>query len=105
MELLHVKRGQKRRGALLPDQQVSLIKIAAQRPADKRRDINTWVTRSRPSMTQTQTKFGVKMEQQPATVPGRLLPAPVLEYKKPSHYYAGSGGAWNMVNVSRLFYI
>lgn len=94
MELL-----QKRRGALLPDQQVALIKIAAQRPEDKRRDINNWVRESSPSMQKTAQEFKVQVENQPATVQGRLLPAPVLEYGKPSHHYAGSSGAWNMLNV------
>ena len=50
-------------------------------------------------MSKTAADFKVKVEVQPAVVDGRLLPAPVLEYRSPSHYYAGSVGAWNMVEV------
>ena len=78
---------------------MSLIRIAAQRPEDKQRDITSWVNRSKTSMSKTAADFKVKVEAQPAVVDGRLLPAPVLEYGSPSHYYAGSVGAWNMVKV------
>jgi eukaryotic translation initiation factor 2C len=104
MELLKIQHGQKRRGAILPDQAVKLIRIAAQRPADKQRDINAWVEQSKPHMKKTARDFEVEVEQQPVTVPGRLLPAPVLEYGKPPHQYAGTSGAWNMVNVRALLY-
>jgi len=32
-------------------------------------------------------------------VKGRLLPAPTLEYGKPTSYNAGTQGAWNMEGV------
>lgn len=89
MELLSIKRGQKRTGLLIGDQQAKLVKIAAQRPEDKRRDIGTWIQKSSKSMARSAQTFGIAIDQKPSAVNGRLLPAPVIEYKQPSHYYAG----------------
>jgi eukaryotic translation initiation factor 2C len=99
MELLSIKRGQKRRGLLIGDQQAKLVKIAAQRPEDKRKDINSWTQKSTTMMAGVEKSFGIQVDKQPAVVNGRLLPAPVIEYRKPSHYYAGTTGAWNMRDV------
>lgn len=45
--------------------------------------------------------FGVALDREPCEVKGRLLPSPVIEYAQPGHYYAGTTGAWNMVDVRR----
>lgn len=102
MELLNIKRGQKKTGLLIGEQQAKLVKIAAQRPEDKRRDIGTWIQKSSKSMARSAETFGIAVDQKPAAVNGRLLPAPVIEYSQPSHYYAGTTGAWNMKDVCPL---
>lgn len=99
MELLTIKRGQKRRGLLIGDQQANLVRKAAQRPEDKRNDITAWVHKATTMMGKVEQGFGLKVEKTPATVPGRLLPAPVIQYGAPQHYYAGTTGAWNMKDV------
>ena len=99
MELLTIKRGQKKTGLLIGDQQAKLVKIAAQRPEDKRRDIGTWIQKSSKGMANAAKTFGIQVEQKPSAVNARLLPAPVIEYKQPAHYYAGTTGAWNMKDV------
>lgn len=99
MELLTIKRGQKRRGLLIGDQQANLVRKAAQRPADKRDDIAAWVQKATTMMAQVERGFGLKVDKQPAQVTGRLLPAPVIQYGAPQHYYAGTTGAWNMKDV------
>lgn len=99
MELLAIKRGQKRTGLLIGEQQAKLVKIAAQKPEQKRADIGTWIQKSSKSMTKSAQTFGIAVDQKPAAVNGRLLPAPVIEYSQPSHYYAGTTGAWNMKDV------
>ena len=45
----------------------------------------------------------LQVEGKPITVQGRLLPAPVIQYGHPKNYYAGTTGAWNMVDVRLLF--
>jgi hypothetical protein len=102
MELLSIKRGQKKTGLLIGDQQAKLVKIAAQRPEDKRRDIGTWIQKSSKGMAKSAQSFGIAVDSKPAVVNGRLLPAPVIEYAQPSHYYAGTTGAWNMKDVRML---
>lgn len=99
MELLTIKRGQKRRGLLIGDQQANLVRRAAQRPEDKRNDIAAWVQKASTMMGNVEKGFGLKFDKQPATVQGRLLPAPVIQYGAPQHYYAGTTGAWNMKDV------
>lgn len=99
MELLTIKRGQKKAGLLIGDQQAKLVKIAAQRPEDKRRDIGTWIQKSSKGMGKSAQDFGLAVEQKPSAVNARLLPAPVIEYQQPGHYYAGTTGAWNMKDV------
>lgn len=102
MELLTIKRGQKRRGLLIGDQQANLVRRAAQRPEDKRGDIGAWVQKASTMMATVEKGFGLKVDKQPATVQGRLLPAPVIQYGAPQHYYAGTTGAWNMKDVRAL---
>lgn len=99
MELLTIRRGQKRRGLLIGDQQATLVRRAAQRPDDKQADIGAWVGKSTTMMARTEKDFGLKVDKQPAKVQGRLLPAPVIQYGSPQHYYAGTTGAWNMKDV------
>jgi eukaryotic translation initiation factor 2C len=102
MELLSIKRGQKKTGLLIGDQQARLVKIAAQRPEDKRKDIGTWIQKSSKGMAKSAQSFGITVDNKPSAVNGRLLPAPVIEYAQPSHYYAGTTGAWNMKDVCIL---
>jgi eukaryotic translation initiation factor 2C len=99
MELLTIKRGQKRRGLLIGDQQANLVRKAAQRPDEKRQDISSWIGKASTMMGGVEKNFGLKVAKEPVTVDGRLLPAPVIEYGSPQHYYAGTTGAWNMIDV------
>ena len=105
MELLTIKKGQKRTGLLIGEQQAKLVKIAAQRPEDKRRDISTWIQNNTTDMAKSAQSFKIAVDSKPSAVNARLLPAPVIEYQQPSHYYAGTTGAWNMKDVrAPLFY-
>jgi eukaryotic translation initiation factor 2C len=99
MEMLTIARGQKRRGLLIGDQQANLVRKAAQPPEQKRGDIATWMAKKVESFAQSKRDFGIDIDSQPVTVDGRLLPAPVLQYGQPKNYYAGTTGAWNMINV------
>jgi hypothetical protein len=99
MELLTIERGQKRRGLLIGDQQANLVRKAAQHPTDKQKDISQWRERSEASWAMSKAQFGVDIAKEPVTANGRLLPAPVLQYAQPKNYYAGTVGAWNMVDV------
>jgi eukaryotic translation initiation factor 2C len=99
MELLTIERGQKRRGLLIGDQQANLVRKAAQPPDTKRRDIEEWMGKAAKNFSQVNQQFQLNLEKTPALVEGRLLPAPVIQYGSPKNYYAGTTGAWNMVDV------
>ena len=102
MELLSIKRGQKRRGLLIGDQQANLVKHAAQKPAVKLEDIKKWNASSQEAWRPINTGFGIEVGTQLTTVKGRLLPSPVLEYGQNKCYSAGTQGAWNMEGVRNL---
>jgi eukaryotic translation initiation factor 2C len=100
MEMLTIARGQKRRGLLIGDQQANLVRKAAQPPEQKRGDIATWMTKKGDLFAQAKRNFGLSVSSEPVVCDGRLLPAPVLQYGEPKNYYAGTTGAWNMIDVS-----
>lgn len=102
MELLQLEKGQKRRGLLIGDQQANLVRKAAQPPDVKRKDIADWMGKAANSFKSVQTAFNLQIDSQPAMVEGRLLPAPVIQYGHPKNYYAGTTGAWNMIDVRCL---
>ena len=62
-------------------------------------DIAEWIGKAQPMFRQVAQGFQLQIDQKEAVVEGRLLPAPVIQYGQPKNYYAGTTGAWNMVDV------
>lgn len=96
MELLHIKKGQKRKGLLIGDQQANLVRYAAQKPNDKIRDISTWASGAQAPWASVIGKFGMAVDNKMKQVTGRVLPPPTIGYGVPANYFAGTVGAWNM---------
>jgi hypothetical protein len=99
MELVTVVPAQKKRGMLEPDQQANLVRKAAQPPDRKKQDISDWMTKHKRTRDKVAKDFRLSIESSPLPATGRILPSPIIEYKTPQHYYAGTTGAWNMKDV------
>lgn len=99
IELMSVKPGQKKTGLLIGEQQAQLVRKAAQKPQDKRADIDSWLRKTEGKRKEVEKEFGLSISSTPVEVDGRFLPTPVIEYKHPQHYYSGTTGAWNMKQV------
>lgn len=90
MELMKVKPGQKKTGLLIGEQQAKLVRMAAQKPFEKLKDIEQWMTKTEPKRREVENDFGLTISSSPVEVEGRFLPVPVIEYKQPQHYYSGT---------------
>lgn len=99
IELMSVRSGQKKTGLLIGEQQANLVRRSAQKPQEKKQDIEAWMTKTRAHRAEVETDFGLTIGTTPVEVDGRFLPTPVIEYKHPQYYYSGTAGAWNMKQV------
>jgi hypothetical protein len=99
-ELCTVLPGQLARRVLEPDQTRQMIGFAARRPNHNAQSIiqdGLQVTGIRPvadGFNVHLKKFGIKVGVNLLTVPGRILPAPVLSYR--SVHITPKNGAWNL---------
>jgi hypothetical protein len=90
LELMSVKAGQKRQGLLIGEQQARLVRMSAQKPAEKRQDIEAWIKKTVEKRGEVERDFGLTVSENPVEIDGRFLPTPVIEYKEPKHYYSGA---------------
>jgi hypothetical protein len=90
LELMSVKPGQKKTGLLIGEQQAKLVRMAAQKPNDKKRDIEEWMRKTKGKRGEAEKDFNLTISSSPVDVDGRFLPTPVIEYKQPVHYYSGA---------------
>lgn len=79
---------------------LALANTAARHAVSATSQPPAWSTRL--SGVQVGSMFNLMLDNRPAEVNGRLLPAPVIQYGSPKNYYAGTTGAWNMVDVRSL---
>ncbi|KAF1352670.1 Piwi-domain-containing protein [Lizonia empirigonia] len=99
-ELCTVLPGQLAKRLLLGPQTSEMIRFAARRPHQNAESITgdgAIVTKINPmanGLNVALSKFGIKVNPQLLTVPGRILAAPDLQYKTRST--RPSGGAWNL---------
>ncbi|KAH6633014.1 Piwi domain-containing protein [Boeremia exigua] len=99
-ELCTVLPGQLAKRLLLGPQTSEMIKFAARRPHQNAESITgdgLQVTEINPmadGLNVALSRFGIKVDPQLLTVPGRILPAPELQYRAKTH--RPSGGAWNL---------
>lgn len=99
-ELCTVLPGQLAKRLLLGPQTSEMIKFAARRPHQNAESITgdgLQVAKINPmanGLNVALSKFGIKVDPQLLTVPGRILPAPELQYRAKTH--RPSGGAWNL---------
>lgn len=99
IELMTVRAGQKKTGLLIGEQQAQLVRMSAQKPHEKKQDIESWMRKTQGKRAEVEREFGLTISSNPAEVDGRFLPTPVIEYKHPQYYYSGTAGAWNMKQV------
>ncbi|KAF2706269.1 Piwi-domain-containing protein [Pleomassaria siparia CBS 279.74] len=96
-ELCSVLPGQLAKRLLLPDQTRAMIEFAARSPFDNAQSImqdSLKVTKIAPTLNANLTKFRIHVDPNLLTVPGRILPAPTLQYRtKPC---TPNNGAWNL---------
>lgn len=99
-ELCTVLPGQLAKRLLLGPQTSEMIRFAARRPHQNAESITghgLQVTKIKPMVNGLNValkEFGIKVDPQLLTVPGRILPAPELQYR--SRTTKPSGGAWNL---------
>ncbi|KAJ4984158.1 eukaryotic translation initiation factor 2C 3 [Stagonosporopsis vannaccii] len=99
-ELCTVLPGQLAKRLLLGPQTSEMIRFAARRPHENAGSITgsgLQVAKINPmanGLNVALSQFGIKVDPQLLTVPGRILSAPELQYRTRSH--RPSGGAWNL---------
>lgn len=89
IELMSVVPGQKKTGLLIGDQQAKLVRLSAQKPDEKKKEIEQWMRKTEAKRKEVQNEFGLTISSTPVEVDGRFLPTPVIEYKHPQYYYSG----------------
>jgi eukaryotic translation initiation factor 2C len=97
-ELCTVVGGQLARRLLLGDQTRRMIGFAARRPFDNAESIvkdGLQVTKISTGLNAHLTKFGIEVNPKMLTVNGRILPAPILQYRGTSTCRP-QNGAWNL---------
>ena len=82
------------------DQTAAMIKITAQRPGDKFKEIQDRSQQVARESAAELKKFGMSLAGRPMTIDARLLPPPTLAYDcKDSSFNPSDKGSWNLKGV------
>ncbi|KFY06774.1 hypothetical protein V492_07750 [Pseudogymnoascus sp. VKM F-4246] len=93
--------GQASMKKLDPDQTAQMIRFACRRPHDNAKSITSdglAVLGFGPNSNSNLAKFGMNVDTDMITVPGRVLPAPAVKYQGKNSVNP-RGGQWNMMGV------
>ncbi|GAB4819183.1 hypothetical protein N2152v2_006229 [Parachlorella kessleri] len=93
-----------RRTKLTEQQTAEMIKVAAQRPDDKARNVEALIhTKAAFQADPTLKAFNMRVNTRMMEVPARVLPEPVLAYGSPANFEPPRGqGSWNLRDVRFL---
>jgi eukaryotic translation initiation factor 2C len=90
-------------GGLSGDQTAAMIRIAAQKPQEKMRDIEDRAKSAKKDGKDELKAFGLKMGDVATTVTARILPPPTLRYGgRDSGFNPQGSGAWNLRGIQFL---